>query len=546
MKNIESGRKHLLLFSVMLLATLSIALSSCGGGGGGGGGGEASGPPFIGAELDSFPTGSVPSGFAPAGFNSAASVAVLDDSSGASITTATVLMNGVPLTYDVTNQDYEGNVAVAPGGAVNLSVTVGGSTYTASATQFASYPTISAPASGATLDSSIANTVTWSGGAPTASAVYALGVLDAAHSNGQLIWPLDHFIQDVSIAATSFSIPAFNVTGGNRLVLAGIFSPEVAIPNAAPGSSLVVGGLNYIPVTVTGMPVTSRTSDPATSLTGITWSGSQFVAVGFIGTGKSILTSPDGITWTSQSSGTLNSLRGVTWSGTQFVAVGENGTILTSPDGIAWTSRTSGTSNHLFGVTWSGTQFVAVGGNGNTITSPGTILTSPDGIAWTSRNSGVFNNLFGVTWSGTQFVAVGASTSQNTILTSPDGVTWTLRPPATSPTLRLNSVIWSGTQFVAVGTDTGPCLCGRILTSPDGITWTPLTSGTSDDLLGVAWSGTQFVAVGGSGTGIIFTSPDGATWTRQASGTTNVLHGVVWSGAKFVIVGSGGTILTSP
>jgi hypothetical protein len=548
MKNIADQGKHLLLFSVMLLAALSIALSSCGGGGGGGGGGAASGPPFIAAELESFPTGSVPSGFAPAGFNSAASVAVLDDSSGASVTTATVLMNGVPLTYDATNQDYEGNVAVAPGGAVNLSVTVGGSTYMASATQFASYPTISAPASGATLDSHIANTVTWSGGAPNVNAVYALGVLDAAHSNGQLIWPLDHFIQDVPIPATSFSIPAFDVTGGNRLVLAGIFSPEVAIPNAAPGSSLIVGGFNYVPVTVTGMPVTSRTSDPATSLTGITWSGSQFVAVGFDGTGKSILTSPDGITWTSRTSGTLNFLQGVTWSGTQFVAVGENGTILTSPDGIAWISRTSGTSNHLFGVTWSGTQsqFVAVGRNGNTITSPGTILTSPDGITWTPQNSGVFSSLFGVTWSGTQFVAVGANTSLNTVLTSPDGVTWTLHAPAASPTLRLNSVIWSGTQFVAVGKDNGPCSCGIILTSANGIAWTTLTSGTSDDLLGVAWSGAQFVAVGGAGTGVIFTSPDGATWTRQASGTTNVLHGVVWSGAKFVIVGSRGTILTSP
>jgi len=523
------------LLRIGLVGLLS-QIAACGGGGGGSGGGSGSNAACIFAQKIDFPTGQV-----PAAFNTGALVAVLDSSCTSPVANATVTVNGAQLAYNSANQDYEGDVVVAPGGSVNLSVTVGGVTYSVSGKQFASYPAISAPASGATLDPSIANTVTWSGGAPTANAVYAVGVLDAAHPNGQLIWPLDHFIQDVPLAATSFSIPAFNVTGGNRLVLAGIFSPELAIPNAAPGSSLIVGGFNHVPVAVNGMPVTSGTSDPATPLTGITWSGSQFVAVGFNGSGKSILTSPDGITWTSQSSGTLKFLQGVTWSGTQFVAVGENGTILTSPDGMAWTSRTSGTSNHLFGVTWSGTQFVAVGG------PPSTILTSPDGIAWTSRNSGVFSSLFGVTWSGTQFVAVGnVNIALNTILTSPDGVTWTLHAPAASPTLRLNSVIWSGTQFVAVGKDNGPCFCGSILTSPDGIAWTTLTSGTSDDLLSVTWSGAQFVAVGGAGTGVIFTSPNGATWTRQASGTTNVLHGVVWSGAKFVIVGSGGTILTSP
>lgn len=515
-----------------------LLLAACGGGGGGG---ETppqpspTGPPFIAAELDSFPTGSVPTGF-----NRGASVAVLDDSTGASITTATVVMNGVTLTYDVTNQDYEGNVVVAPGGAVTLSVAVGGSTYTASTTQFTSYPTVSAPASGATWDSSIANTVTWSGGAPTTNAVYGFGVLDAADPN-TLIWPLDHFFQEVPIGTTSSSIPAFSITAGNRLVVVGIARSGVAIPNAASGSSLVVVGVNYVPITVPGMPVTSRMSGTTNSLSGVAWSGTQFVAVGNSGI---ILTSPDGITWTSRTSGTTNPLYGVNWSGTQFVAVGGNGTTLTSPNGITWTARTSGTTNILRSVVWSGTLFVAVGGSG-------AILTSPDGVTWTARTSGTTELLNGVTWSGTQFVAVGGNGLgglPGTVLASPDGVTWT----SGSGNLNLNypqAVTWSGTQFVAAGF-VGLGAHGLILGSPNGVTWGAIfLAGSSlfDNLFGIVWSGTQFVAVGGSGnTGTILTSPDGGTWTRQPSGTTNTLSGVVWSGTKFVIVGANGTILTSP
>lgn len=67
---------------------------------------------------------------------------------------------------------------------------------------------------------------------------------------------------------------------------------------------------------------------PPASLTGVAWSGSQFVVVGYYGT---ILTSPNGSTWIIQTSGTLQDLTSITWSGSQLVAVGGNSTILTSP-----------------------------------------------------------------------------------------------------------------------------------------------------------------------------------------------------------------------
>ncbi len=161
-----------------------------------------------------------------------------------------------------------------------------------------------------------------------------------------------------------------------------------------------------------------------------------------------VTTSP----WTAQTSGTSTTLGGVAWSGSQFVAVGDSGTILTSLDGYTWTAQTSGTSVSLFGVAGSGSQFVAVGGDGF---RNGIILTSPDGRTWTTQYTDTTSNLDSVVWSGSQFVVVGLG---GTILTSPDGRTWTTQNSGTS--ISLGGVAWSGSQFVAVG------LGGTILTSP--------------------------------------------------------------------------------
>jgi len=511
--------RYLLPLSVALLGALAFALSSCAGKSGGQ---ENQGPPFIGAELNSFPPGA-----APPGFTSSAFVEVLDSNDN-SITNASVTMNGVPLAYNAGDQGYGGNVVVTPGGPVSLSVTVGGNTYTASATQFTSYPAISAPAAGA-FDQTVANPVTWSGGAPIANATdYVLGVLDAGNPNAPLVWPEDKFLKQFPLATTSFSIPPTSVNGGDRLLIAGI-SADTAIPNAISGSVLIVAGFNYVPITVNGMPITNHPLRDGLLAGKVAWSGTQFVSVGGSGT---ILTSPDGSNWTTRRSGTQEFFGGIVWSGTQFVVVGlqnpGNGVILTSPDGISWTPRNPGTTSPLFGVTWSGTQFVATGFS--------TTITSPDGITWTPRNPGVFGSINGIACSGTTCAAVG----NVGILTSPDGAVWT---PQSGASGILRDVTWSGTQFVAVGDS------GSVLTSPDGVTWTPRTSGTSASLLDVTWTGTQFVAVGGTGsTAAIATSPDGVTWTPQATGPSNPLGGVAGSGTTIVMAGSGNgaNILTSP
>src|SRR5690348_7529062 len=210
-------------------AAACLLLAACGGsdggygsGGSGGGGGGYSGAPYILASLVSFPTGAVPLGFVPPNFNTGASVLIQDSSSGAPIANASVSINGVALAYSVANQDYEGNIAVAPGDGVGLSVGVGGTMYAASGAQFTSYPTISAPLAAATWSSLSTNLVTWSGGAPTVNALYALGVLDSADPSGQLVWPSGNAIQVLPTSTTSFFINPNSLTAGGRLVIVGI------------------------------------------------------------------------------------------------------------------------------------------------------------------------------------------------------------------------------------------------------------------------------------------------------------------------------------
>jgi hypothetical protein len=272
-------------------------------------------------------------------------------------------------------------------------------------------------------------------------------------------------------------------------------------------------------------------------LTGVAWSGSQFVVVGRSASEgnlpATILTSADGSTWTSRTPGTNSGLNAVIWAGTQWVAVGFTGTILTSPDGITWTTRTSGTTNHLTAVTWTGTQFMAVGYGG-------TILISPDAINWTSRaNNTSTLRLVGVAWTGSQFVVI--SNEGGFVETAPaDALIWTTRDVGTGAVFR--SVVWTGTQVVITGESqlvgTAPT---PVRTSPDGIVWTMRTTGGTASYYATTWTGSRLISVG---TGVTQSSPDAVTWTAGGTTSLNML-GVGSSPTLAVAVGHMGIIQTS-
>ncbi len=278
----------------------------------------------------------------------------------------------------------------------------------------------------------------------------------------------------------------------------------------------------------------------ATSLgfIGVTWSGTQFVAVGSdMATGVGgIMTSPDGVTWTPRTMPTPNVLNAITWSGTKFVAVGGAGTVITSLDGINWTLGTPLTANTLNSVTWSPTKLLFVA-----VDSFGFIFTSPDGITWTQQTSPVANafGLLEVIWSPTHslFITVGAG---GKIVTSPDGIAWTVQTttPATAAILRAVTVSPTLGQLAVVGD-------GVIYTSTNGIAWTQRTSPTIASMPSITWTGTKYIAVGMQDT--IVTSPDGIIWTGGSSGLTTLsFWGITTSPTKGVVaVGDWGTIINT-
>jgi hypothetical protein len=230
-------------------------MPSCGGGGGDGK--TVTGLPYIYAELISLPTGSSLPGYQNA------SVFVMDYDTHTVYTNLVVTMNGIGLVYNSASKEYEGDIVVAPGDSVIISVAwFEGNrwlTYSSYATQLASYPTIIEPTPGASWSAGLPHTIKWSGDYPKTDTFLGVGIMDPADPEGLLLWPSDGYLQEVSSNETSYTIPANSLTSGNRLVIVAIgkeFSVSSIAPyepshNAAPGSTFVVGGFNHVPIAVT-------------------------------------------------------------------------------------------------------------------------------------------------------------------------------------------------------------------------------------------------------------------------------------------------------
>jgi hypothetical protein len=286
------------------------------------------------------------------------------------------------------------------------------------------------------------------------------------------------------------------------------------------------------------------------------WYNNQFIAVG----GPYIETSKDGGKWTRQYTADYAdkwiSLNAVTWTGSQYVAVGERNAIMTSPDGSNWTIRNLGiiTDGHFVSVCSSGDLIVAVGTKynyGYIEPDSAEIFISRDGINWRSdvhADSTNWGVLESVIWTGTQFVAVGKGNGGDRdyamILTSPDGMNWTdrsvhqLGPAPYNYISGLYGVVWTGSEFFAVG--------GVLAKSTDAIHWevSQLPSNLHK-LYGVLYDGKKYIAVGSS----IYISTDAVNWTPVAGSPVNfeVRQGIAWSGKTYIVVGSvDNTYLISP
>ena len=166
------------------------------------------------------------------------------------VSNATVTVNGGPLTYHSDVQAYFGEFLIAAGAPVTLQVTIGTTVYSASGTQFTTAPTVTAPDAGVTWQASSANNISWTGGAPTAGAVY-FAQISALTGQFNEVFPADGGTPEVPITTTSVTVPAGTLPAPatNFYLLVGIATPGfylqdtggIAIPDAGAGSGLWLG-----------------------------------------------------------------------------------------------------------------------------------------------------------------------------------------------------------------------------------------------------------------------------------------------------------------
>ncbi|MDQ6954130.1 MAG: HYR domain-containing protein, partial [Mariprofundaceae bacterium] len=248
----------------------------------------------------------------------------------------------------------------------------------------------------------------------------------------------------------------------------------------------------------------------------------------------SLYHSPDKTTWTEVVVGTGAGLLGVTWNGTQYVAVGGSGAVKTSIDGINWTTQNSGLGifDVLNDIHWTGAQYIAVGSAGTTQTA--FLATSPDAVTWTIRPTPAVGALWAVTSSSpTLIVAVGNAG----IITSTDGVTWTKQTVPT--TAQLYAVSYANGQFVAGGNG------GKMLSSPDAITWTVRAGTTNRAIRDIAWNGFVFGAVGDVSSYQI--SYDGIKWTLLPGNPSTLapqFPSIIVVNSQFITIDTNGAVYT--
>jgi hypothetical protein len=297
------------------------------------------------------------------------------------------------------------------------------------------------------------------------------------------------------------------------------------------------------------MPVVSPSSNP-----GVEWTpvGSIPTVVDF----RQISVSPGG-TWVAARNNSTSISRstdyGSSWSsvsvpsaiplggfigaayGVGLFVISEKSTqIHSSPDGLTWTRRTTSPSERLSRMTFNDGYFVV----GTESSSDSAIYASSNGTSWSFNPQGTFpgsvmncgiyvgalNRTFADSVSDSKYVDAVPTSSTS----------WTGNTTGISGDMY--DVSWSPVNSLAVGVG-----ANGIFSSSDLITWTRRVA--VSNFYGVSWCATQFVAVGSAGK--IYTSPNGVTWTSRTSGTANNLYGVAEQGGVILVSGDSGTVLRS-
>ncbi|MFZ0665087.1 MAG: Ig-like domain repeat protein [Acidimicrobiales bacterium] len=257
------------------------------------------------------------------------------------------------------------------------------------------------------------------------------------------------------------------------------------------------------------------------------------------------VTTDGGAVWTADATEFNQALTQVTCpSSSECFAAGDRGTVLESTNGgITWSYSASVDGNPIYGLSCPSTSdCYAVDNYGHVMT------TTNGGASWTLESTPVtapgvnvpgsggpvpYSGLFGVSCAtATTCVAVGGypQTGQTAapIVTTTDGTDWTLQ----------NSGVASADNLMGVSCVSGTTTCyavgfaGTIVTTTNLTTWTPMTSNTTEPLIGVTCLSTSYcVAIGEAGTIDVLS---GGTWSMTSTtlGTSAFLAGVTCATAN--------------
>ncbi|MGH1365273.1 MAG: YCF48-related protein [Calditrichia bacterium] len=364
------------------------------------------------------------------------------------------------------------------------------------------------------------------------AAISPNGDMFAVGENGTLIKSTDRGInwQNIVIgtAATLYSIGFF--ANGNGMIGSdfgqvfrtedgggswGLLQPDIirstlqAIFFISVLKGWAVGGDGNILVTTDGgLTWVKQTSGVAGFINDIHFidENKGFAVGGVFGVNATVLRTVDGgATWTPVNTPAFNTLFSITFVDSQrgFMCGVDGQLLFTADCGVTWFSLFSGTTNWLLDIQFpSPTTGYIVGGNGTVL------KTSDGGSLWTPRFSGTSEWLQSVTFLD-DTTGMTAGNGGVILRTEDGGQTWEDRSP----------LFAAGNDFSEMNLD-----------------FFLQKSGQQD---------VQGIAVGANGM-LAFTSDGGLTWEEQSSGTSNDLFGLALlpDGSAY-ICGDGGSILYS-